>query len=115
MARSIRQQAAALRFAARPATALPRRLFRVVGIGRWTASVDRSPRQVAQSHPIMGTPWEVPVPRKVIRTPYEEPIKCSDEVPAAEIEKSKHKDFLLKLRAELGALEAKVEEEREFW
>jgi hypothetical protein len=26
---------------------------------------------------------------KVIRTPYEEPIKCPDEVPVAEIEKSK--------------------------
>lgn len=52
---------------------------------------------------------------KVIRTPYEEPIKCSDEVPAAEIEKSKHKDFLLKLKGELAALEAKVEDEREFW
>lgn len=52
---------------------------------------------------------------KVIRTPYEEPIKCSDEVPNAEIEKSKHKDFLLKLKRELEVLEAKVEDEREMW
>ncbi len=46
---------------------------------------------------------------KVIRTPYEEPIKCSDEVPTPQIDNSKHKDFLLKLKAELVALEAKVE------
>jgi hypothetical protein len=43
---------------------------------------------------------------KVIRTPYEEPIKCSDEVPTPQID---NKDFLLKLKAELVALEAKVE------
>jgi hypothetical protein len=36
-------------------------------------------------------------------------------VPGAEIEKSKNKDFLLKLKTELGILEAKVEDEREFW
>jgi len=35
---------------------------------------------------------------KVIRTPYEEAINCSDEVPLPEIEKSKNKDFLLKLK-----------------
>ena len=44
----------------------------------------------------------------VIRTPYEEPIKCSDEVPLAQIEKSKHKEFLIKLKSELTVLEAKV-------
>jgi hypothetical protein len=31
-------------------------------------------------------------------------------VPTAQIEKSKHKDFLLRLKAELMAVEAKVEE-----
>jgi hypothetical protein len=35
---------------------------------------------------------------KVIRTPYEESIKCSDEIPNAEIEKSVYKSFLLKLK-----------------
>ena len=35
---------------------------------------------------------------KVIRTPYEEPIKCSGELPLADIEKSRHRDFLLKLK-----------------
>lgn len=35
---------------------------------------------------------------KVIRTPYEEPIKCSDEVPLNEIENSKNKEFLSKLK-----------------
>lgn len=41
---------------------------------------------------------------KVIRTPYEEPIACSEEVPTEDIEKSKQKDFLLKLKRELGVL-----------
>jgi hypothetical protein len=38
--------------------------------GRSRVSRGSVERHVAQSHPIMGTPWEVPVPRKVIRTPY---------------------------------------------
>lgn len=38
---------------------------------------------------------------KVIRTPYEEPIKCSDEIPKEEFGKSKYKDFLEQLKGEL--------------
>ena len=45
---------------------------------------------------------------KVIRTPYEEPIKCSEEIPDSELDKSKRKDFLLKLKKELESLEARV-------
>jgi hypothetical protein len=36
---------------------------------------------------------------KVIRTPYEEPIKCSDEVPSSDIEHSRFKEFLTKLKS----------------
>ena len=39
-------------------------------LGRVRLSRGSVDEQTAQSHPIMGTPWEVPVPRKVIRTPY---------------------------------------------
>ena len=52
---------------------------------------------------------------KVIRTPYEEPIKCTAEAKEADMEQSRHKDFLLKLKKELEVLEAKVEEERDQW
>jgi hypothetical protein len=36
---------------------------------------------------------------KVVRTPYEEPIKVSDNLPNEEIEKSPHKEFLLLLKS----------------
>jgi hypothetical protein len=52
---------------------------------------------------------------KVIRTPYEEPIKCSEEIPVGDIEKSKCREFLEKLRGELTVLEGRIEEEKEKW
>ena len=38
--------------------------------GRSRVSRGSEERQVAQSQPIIGTPCEVPVPRKVMRTRY---------------------------------------------
>ena len=36
---------------------------------------------------------------KVVRTPYEEPIKASENLPSEEIEESPHKDFLSLLKS----------------
>ena len=47
---------------------------------------------------------------KVIRTPYEEPIKCTLEIKEREMEGSRNLAFLEKLKKEMVLLEARIEE-----